>query len=368
MHVQEMLRAMLQDGCRVDLFAAAIGGEPPADLRGIVVHALPAAPRNAPVSQREQHALRANREDAALLDRHGPFDIVYERHSLWSWAVMETARDHGWPGVLEINAPLIDEQITHRELVHREECRDAARRAFSAASVLLGVSQVIQQYVRRFRTDAPVYVIPNGVNPARFPPHIVPAIPLGVFTVGFLGTLKPWHGIDSLVEIADLIHADGVPFRLLVVGDGPERPKLEAEIASRGLSDHAILTGAVAAERVPALLTSMHVTLAPYPPLTGFYFSPLKIVESMAAGVPVVASRIGQIEALVRDGVDGLLCRPGDCAAFAAAVRRLRDDEAGRRGMAEAARQHVLAEHTWAANWRRVRALAAGAPVQEQRV
>jgi glycosyltransferase involved in cell wall biosynthesis len=122
-------------------------------------------------------------------------------------------------------------------------------------------------------------------------------------------------------------------------------------------------TGAVAPEAVPGLLASMDVAVAPYPRLAHFYFSPLKVYEYMAAGLPVVASRIGQLAQVLRHEVDGLFCPPGDAHALAAALERLRAEPALRRRLGLAARAKVLREHTWEAVARRILGLAGkGAP------
>jgi glycosyltransferase involved in cell wall biosynthesis len=105
----------------------------------------------------------------------------------------------------------------------------------------------------------------------------------------------------------------------------------------------------------------MDVAVAPYPPQAEFYFSPLKVYEYMAAGLPVVASRIGQIEEAIRDGVDGVLCPPGDPEAFAAALLRLADDPLLRARLGRAARESVVAERTWSAVAGLIIGLARGA-------
>lgn len=95
--------------------------------------------------------------------------------------------------------------------------------------------------------------------------------------------------------------------------------------------------------------------LAPYPrPEHPFYFSPLKLFEYMACGAPVVASAVGQIAEVVRDGVTGFLCPPGDMDAFEAACDRLLSDPSLRHSVGEAAAREVGERYTWDANARRV--------------
>jgi glycosyltransferase involved in cell wall biosynthesis len=91
----------------------------------------------------------------------------------------------------------------------------------------------------------------------------------------------------------------------------------------------------------------MDVAVAPYPRLESFYFSPLKVYEYMAAGVPVVASRSGQLEQLIESGVNGLLTPPDDVESLAASLELLLTDAQLRKRLGCAGRAKVLNEHTW---------------------
>src|SRR5262249_3400525 len=105
--------------------------------------------------------------------------------------------------------------------------------------------------------------------------------------------------------------------------------------------------GAVDHSQVPALLALMDVAVAPYPKLHDFYFSPLKVYEYMAAGLPVVASDIGQLPDVIRHGINGLLVPPGDAGALARALRQLATAPKLRKQLGQAARAQVTREHTW---------------------
>jgi len=359
-HVQEVVRALKNRGAEVEVFSANAGGTPPLGLDDLRVHSLPRPPKG-DLAAREQAALAVNGELRAALAREPPYDLVYERYSLWSFAAMESARAANTPALLEVNAPLIEEQAEHRGLVDRAGAQRVAEQVFGAATVIVAVSEEVAAYVAQFPgTRNKIQVVPNGVSPNRFSPGLAPTLPrpAGAFTVGFVGTLKPWHGLSILVEAFARLRRRHPEARLLIVGDGPERDRLVADLAAVGSTEAVHLAGAVDASAVPGWLASMDVGVAPYPPLAHFYFSPLKVYEYMATGLPVVASRIGQLKSLIEEGRNGLLVTPGDAAGLAAALERLRSDPELRARLGQAARSTVLHQHTWDAVAQRVLRLA----------
>lgn len=348
-HVQEVLRALARRGARLELFTTNADGQPPEGLPEVSVHSLP-RPTTRDAARREADALAGNEVLRAELEQAGPFDFVYERYSLWTYAAMEYAQATQIPGLLEINAPLIDEQAQYRVLVNRAGAEAVAERAFAAASAILAVSHEVAAWVERFPgSRGKIHVVPNGVSPERFAKAASAGFPGAddKFTVGFVGTLKAWHGLSALVEAFALLHARHPATRLLIVGDGPESANLKADLAARGLENAAQLTGAVSAAEVPALLAAMDVAVAPYPKLDQFYFSPLKVYEYLAAGRPVVASRLGQLETLIENEVTGLLVAPGDAQALAGALERILSEPGLGQRLGQNGRQKVVREHTW---------------------
>jgi glycosyltransferase involved in cell wall biosynthesis len=350
-HLQEVIRAFRRIGARVDLFAARLDGPPPEALEGVPIRLLPVVADDAP-ARHARAVASLNRNLAGVLDRAGPYDVVYERYSLWSFAAMEYARAAGVPGVLEVNAPLIDEQRVHRGLRDAAGADWASVRVISAATSLVAVSAEVAAWLERHpAVRGRLHVVPNGVDVDRFRPDVPPALrgPPGTFTIGFVGSMKPWHGLPVLIDAFARLQRDacgGAP-RLLLVGTGPEHAAVAAQLAARGLTSTAVFAGAVAPTAVPNLLTSMDVAVAPYASSTHCYFSPLKVCEYMAAGRAVAASRVPALEGLVRHDEDGLLCPPGDAAALAAALDRLRRRPGLRTRLGRAARERIARSHTW---------------------
>lgn len=348
-HVQEVITGLIAQGARVDLFATRLEGDPPPGFENVQLHALPAVPRGDRLT-REHVALAANHGLQTALLEEGPFDLVYERYSLWSFAGMVSARAMGTPGLLEVNSPLILEEEGHRGLSDRAGAERVAERAFGAASALIAVSEEVGAYLENFPgARGRIHIVPNGVTPERFPVDLQPALPApaGTFTIGFVGKVRPWHGIPILIDAFEMFHEREPRSRLLIVGEVPEMASLTTDLSARGLRNAVQFTGSVAPSQVPGLLASMDVAVAPYPNESEFYFSPLKVYEYMAAGLPVVASRVGQLTRLIEHDVNGLLCPPGDPVALAAALGRLRHEPALRLRLGGAARLAVRRAHTW---------------------
>ncbi len=203
-HVQEVIRGLQGQGCQVELFATRFGAELPADLANVVVHQLPVIPK-LEKALREQVALSINLDLYLDLERFGPFDCIYERYSLWSYSAMEFAQTMRIPGLLEVNSPLIQEQAKHRGLIDRESAEQVANRVFQAATVLIAVSDEVKTYLMNYVEGSKVHVISNGVNPERFCALHAATQP-ETFTVGFVGTLKPWHGLPILTEAFAQLH------------------------------------------------------------------------------------------------------------------------------------------------------------------
>ena len=348
-HVQEVIRSLLRQGHQVDLFACRWGGKIPDGLEEVHIHKLPISTERKP-AERERSLIVNNRSLLYTLESEGPFDLVYERYSIWNFAGMKYALKNEVPGILEVNAPLIEEQAKHRVLVNRSMAQKVALRVFSAATTLVAVSQEVAKYINCYpETEGKVHVVPNGVNPDRFSGinKSFRSKSSGQFTIGFVGTLKPWHDLPTLLEAFSQLHRKDPNTRLLIVGDGPEREKLEKYVVSRNIVDAVEFAGAVNPSEIPGFLESMDVAAAPYSNLDNFYFSPLKVFEYMAAGLPVVAAKVGQLIELIQDGGNGILVPPDDPDAMVDVFNRLLLDPDLRKQLGEKARDTMLCNYTW---------------------
>lgn len=342
-HVQEMVRSFLAKGADVTLISPRMDDAPPADLRGVVRCPLP-TPGGDP-NERASQQIALNRHVSQALDDLGPFDLIYERHALFANAAMEFARRQRIPSVLEVNAPLIDEQTRHRSLGRIDDAILLACHAFVCAQNIIAVSPEVAEYAEGLGAQAErIQVEPNAVNPSRFPNS---ARFDGPFRAGFLGTLKPWHDVALILEAFSLLKQTVPDAELLIVGDGPERPKLTRQVEAAGLTDAVHFTGAVPAAEVPDWLAQMHVGLAAYRGDDPFYFSPLKLYEYMAAGLPSVVSNVGNLASMIDEGQTGVSVPPDCPKALSEALAQLAGNPELVQTMGRQARSRVFATQTW---------------------
>jgi glycosyltransferase involved in cell wall biosynthesis len=210
------------------------------------------------------------------------------------------------------------------------------------------VSEPLREYLlKRVRVPAEkVTVIANGVDTDLFRP----ASSVGTPTVGRLrarfeigqapvvghvARLAPVKNQPLLVDAFAVVRERVPDARLIIVGEGDERPAIEARVAARGLGDVVHLAGE--ARDVPALLREFDVFALP----SKAEGTSMSVLEAMASGVPVVASAVGGTPDVVAHGRCGVLVAPNDTAALAAALAELLDAPERRRELAFAARARV---------------------------
>jgi glycosyltransferase involved in cell wall biosynthesis len=187
-----------------------------------------------------------------------------------------------------------------------------------AASLVVACNRDVAEPVRQ--PGVPLQLIPHGVDLDRFRPHPPP----GGATVSLLavGRLVPKKGLDVLVEATRRLR---LPFRLRIVGAGPERERLEAVVQVGGIADRIRLTGAATHAELPACYAEADVVVVPSVVDRGGDRDglPNVVLEAMASGRPVVASDVAAIGTAVAHRRSGLLVPPGDPDALAAALTEL---------------------------------------------
>ena len=277
--------------------------------------------------------------------------FVYQRYSLNNLSGAILARRRGVPLVLEANGSEAKWRQDFGTLTY-------PRLAYATERLLLRRSDVIAAVSRNAAEDlinsgAPperVRVVPNGVSVARFRDAEPMPLPEGIsggFVVCFVGLFYPWHGIRFLAEAFAILHERAPDARLLLVGDGEDAPVARAILERRGALGAAHFTGLVPRPKAPRYMAAADVLVSPHADVHRFIGSPIKLFEYMAAGRPIVATRVGQIPEILADELTALLVAPEDPGAMAAAIERLHGDrELGRR-LGTAAQREAAEHHSW---------------------
>jgi glycosyltransferase involved in cell wall biosynthesis len=274
------------------------------------------------------------------------------------------------PFVLEVNAPLLIERKRVEPLPLWSVAKDIEQEVFGQADAVLAVSEGVATYVRQEGADERrVYVVPNGVDTSRFHPELDARElreRLGTvdsLVVGFVGSLRSWHGVDLLIDaFARCARPD---WRLLIVGDGPERQDLESQARESVLGGQISFTGPISHADIPLYIAAMDIPVAPYRWAPDFYFSPLKLYEYLAAGKAVIASDVGQIAGAIRHEENGYLVPPDDVPALSSALVRLADDAQLRERLGRQAPQGLM---TWEGVAHQVTTILEGIKTQRMNV
>ncbi len=294
-------------------------------------------------------------------DSHPP-EFIYERCSLFSTAGVELAAAIDRPLIVELNAPLAQEQAEYRGSALNQLATDAEEWTLSRASAVLAVSEEVRNYAIAIGV-APerVHVVPNGVDPDLFRQRDIgddSNANGGTNTapvVGFVGGLKPWHGVEVLPDLLASLKSDFPTLTLTIVGDGPMRTRLQERFDALGLASHVTFTGSIPHDQVAKVMSTFDIAVAPYPKLNhDFYFSPLKLFEYMACGIPVVAPAVGQIPNVVEDEVHGLLYPPANSNGLIDCCRKLLSNAGLRLSLGQAAATFVTKHYTWDRNVSRI--------------
>jgi glycosyltransferase involved in cell wall biosynthesis len=269
-------------------------------------------------------------------------DFVWQRHELFHTAGVDLAHRLGVPSVLFVPAVLVwqaEQWSVHRPGWGRIVERWGEVPALHAADVVAcGSEPVADEVLRLWVEPSRVIVTPTGVDLGLFAPSTDRArarrqLALhDEFVVGWVGSFRPFHAIDQLVAAVT-----GTEMVLVFVGDGPERRRIERLVEAAGV--RAVFTGTVAHVDLPHHLAAMDaaVVLSNVDPSGSYHYSPLKVAEYLAAGVPAIVPSVGPLSARLHHGENALLYPPGDVARLRSELLRLSSDSELRARLREGA-------------------------------
>lgn len=280
---------------------------------------------------------------------------VWQRHEPWVGAGRRVADRLGCPLVQFVPAPVVWEAEVwgvRRPGWGRLVARYGEAPPLRAADVVACGSTAVAEVVADLGVPADRIVLtPNGVDVDRFAPspdRDATRDRLGLadrFVVVWSGSFRGFHGVHLLVDAVARLRRRVPEVTLLFVGDGPQRPAVQARCEEQQVP--AAFTGTVPHGEVPVLLGAADVAVVPCPAGAAYHYSPLKLWEYLACGLATVAPAVGQPAEVLTDGVDSLLVPPGSEDAVAEAVARLHDEPGLRAKLGAAARELAVTSLSW---------------------
>jgi glycosyltransferase involved in cell wall biosynthesis len=292
---------------------------------------------------------RAKAAVARVADLARP-EAVLERYYNFGGEGIALASERGLPSLLEVNSPAVDHPGSLKAaldglLLLRPMRRYRERQCRRASALVAPLLEIVPEFAR-----AKTETVSWGANVADFAPQRRSealrrslGVPEGACVVVFSGSFRPWHGVHVFEAAARLLARRADLYFLLAGG-----PSAAAGAGFRGRR-----LGALPYERMPELLASADIGVAPYDTARlaqlqlGFYWSPLKVFEYMASGLPTVTIPRLPLTEIVREGQEGLHFREADAAALAAALERLADDAELRQRLGRSARERVVERYSW---------------------
>lgn len=288
----------------------------------------------------------------------------------WVYEYAATLQCFGWifkrhniPWILQTEAPLFYEaKIERNALVLSSLARWLEIRAYRKCDVLICVSEALREIVIEELGISPekTVVVSNGVDTNFFDPkRYEPKRLFTGFTVGFVGSLYAWAGLDLLLEALGELRAKGFDISLVVVGDGSMRSALEAQAQQLGIASNIAFVGRVTWQEIPSYIAGFDLGFSGQVKLKlgKMYLSPVKLYEYMAMEKVAVASAFEEARQIISEGKTGFLFRPGDKDDLIRALSNAFNSRSLLPEMGCKAREEIVANHSWAA---RVKTLIEG--------
>jgi glycosyltransferase involved in cell wall biosynthesis len=343
-HVLEVARGLAARGHEVHA-AVAEGSAAVDDVAGPVRwHPVQWWPRS------RYFRFRARGRIEALARETGA-EAVMERYYNFGGEGVNAAHALGLPALLEVNSPLVDhpgslKALLDAALLVRPMRRYRERLAGRAAALVAPLLEIVPAPVRHHTRLVTWGADVEAFRPERRSEEVRRSlgIPENAVAVLFSGSFRPWHGVE-VFEAAARRLADREDLYFVLAG-GDRRGEGQGYRGRR--------LGSVPYAEMPDVVAACDVGVAPYDTAKlaslrlGFYWSPLKIFEYMAAGLPTVTIRVAPLTTLVREEREGVFFAEGDAASLADAVASLAGNAETRRRLGRSARERVVARYSWA--------------------
>jgi len=352
-HVHEVSRELAKRGHEVHAVVQDRGETSPGE--GYSVHRIRWTPSH------RLFRFRARPQIAALIDRLRP-DVVMERYYNFGGEGILAAEAVGVPSLLEVNSPVVDHEESLKALLDVllivRPMRAYRERLVRAASALISpIKDIVPEFAR-----TKTHIVTWGANVEAFHPSRRSesrrarwGASSGTTVVLFSGSHRPWHGVATLVRAARLLQGRA---DIVFVLAGGAKERAAPDFRGRHL-------GRVPYRDMPEVTASADISVAPYDRSRlrslklGFFWSPLKIFEALASGVPMITLGIPPLNQIVREGQEGAFFKENDPADLARVIGALASDPDRRLAMSKNARERAPL-FSWAAHAAQVESILRG--------
>lgn len=278
----------------------------------------------------------------------------------WVYEYAATLQCLGWifqrqgiPWILQVEALLYYEAKAERKaLVLDGIARKLEIWSYRQCDVIACVSATLKEIlVTEIGIDAEkIVLVPNGVDIQFLNPQLhQPQRLFSGFTIGFVGSLYSWAGLNLLLEVIQELKTEGYQISLVVVGDGEMKQAWSEQAQTLGIAEQVKFIGRVPWQEVPQYIAGCDLGYSGQIQLQmgKMYLSPMKLYEYMSMGKPVIASAFEDAQRLVIEGETGFLFQPGNKSALKQALVKAVVAQDQLPSMGQKARQQIEAEHSW---------------------
>jgi PEP-CTERM/exosortase A-associated glycosyltransferase len=274
-------------------------------------------------------------------------------------AALQAARAKGLPFIYEVRAfwedAAVDQERTTKSSFRYRTTRALETYVARQADAIAAIARpMLQDLASRDISSAKMFCIPNGVDtrgfsPAPRDPDLAAQLGLADAPVlGFFGSLYRYEGVSWLIRAVAQLRSRGTSLQVLVIGRGEEEQAIRAAIRDHNLADVVKLIDRVPHEQIKRYYSVVDIMVFPRVSIRlTELVTPLKPLEAMALGKPVLASSVGGHRELVQHDFNGLLFGPEDVDDFNVQAMRLIVDPELRARLGNCARQFVQEKKDW---------------------
>lgn len=282
-------------------------------------------------------------------------DIVYERFGVFQSMgyLFKKRAKKLW--ILETNGiQFLEAKFDRNSIYLYETCKKLEIKAYRECDYLVCISNELKfMLISQLNIDSQkIIVIPNAVDSERFDNKNCLVIrKFKGFTIGFVGELANWSGIDLLLKAVKLVVDDGFDVHLSIIGDGIMKDSYISLINDLGLGDRVDLLGRIDWNEIPKYINGFDFAFSGQLKLKGgkMYLSPLKLYEYISMGKPIIAANFEDSSSLIKHMETGVLFKSGDLESLVDSIRIAYSDINYFKENALRCRDKLIEKHTWKA-------------------